>query len=332
MGKLYTHIFALLFFVSTAVAQVPVRAASDIEKLAEEAIANAGASANQIFSNPSELQFRKQYETAIQNLWLARQAIEAEFREGLLSETARLRLLAKMGRFLEATPRSPFRDALSVSLDTREAENRFVPDPISRNTDQEADATEAPDVDTPSLSRYENAILFLSGDQFSDPLPPLDSEKTIEAVAGRTRARAPGQTLPSGYNAPVAASPRPLSGVLDTAPILEEHGVPLKELLSAALSKSRAEKTLVSTVAPRPLAPGFKSLTAGLSGSGSSRRLAGATESIHVSSAQLFPSAKPFRSLSTRVALGVLAVVLMATGIYFLRDRLRVLFSWKNSH
>ncbi|MCB0418008.1 MAG: hypothetical protein H6617_08910 [Bdellovibrionaceae bacterium] len=246
---------------------------SDVTTLAEEAIANTNASAISLRTNPNDPRFRDAYLLSLDNLALARQAIEEEFQKGAISARTRTRMLVRLARMLNQEPTGDFGSAVEAALEENPESERFVPPAIPNELQEKSVASGTAEPSFPSpIATNGSTVVFLTRDLFP---PAIATQPT--AVAERDKGPKKKEPLSKGYNAPSLSSSRPLGSLLDKSPV-ENTSDGALDLLASALDKARqstpakeapgaavASTSISKSLAPT-LAPGLKSLAAGLSG------------------------------------------------------------------
>ncbi|MEZ4751763.1 MAG: hypothetical protein R3B54_14380 [Bdellovibrionota bacterium] len=264
----------LLSFFTFAISSAYGWSHSDVTSLAEEAIANTNASAANYQAHPSDPRFRDAYLRSLENLALARQAIEEEFLKGAINARTRTRVLVRLARLLNQEPNGDLGSAVEVALEENPDGERFVPPPIPDAAEEKSPANEAASTSFPSpIASTGNTVVFLTRDLF-----PSSAESPVASESRPARAKEKKLPLSKGYNAPSLPTVRPLGSVLDATPVEDSAEGSLKDLLATALEKARQTPVpkssgVVTAALTKPLAPtlapGLKSLAAGLSGQAS---------------------------------------------------------------
>ncbi|MCB0406245.1 MAG: hypothetical protein KDD51_15805 [Bdellovibrionales bacterium] len=264
--------FSFVILVVFSCRSVAWTSPSDVATLAEEAIANTNASAASLRARPNDPRVRDAYLLSLDNLALARQAIEEEFQKGSIDRRARTRLLVRLARLLDADPTGDFGSAIEVALEENQDTERFVPPPIPGQVSENKNsgANETPTFPKP-IATNGSTVVFLTRDLFPNSTAhpdPATSEKRSQN--GRQKL-----TLSRGYNAPSLSTSRPLGSVLDTSAVEVFSDGSMKDLLASALDEARvasavakpprAAGRVTKPLAPT-LSPGLSSLAAGLSG------------------------------------------------------------------
>lgn len=194
---------------------VPANAGSELEWLTREAIHQVNVAARDLARNPTSPRARSSFQEAMDNLTLARQALDEEVRLGNLSRDARSALLNDMAGIVEIpdAPSSPHEAPKEEAEVEAEGED-FVPNAIPDSDSKKIKVKVR--VSEPSGGQVfyiRSGVLGIGPSAYSGAAPGVPAKSGTGEPAAKSQPFLPGvRRVEVGYNPPLGLSSSSGSG------------------------------------------------------------------------------------------------------------------------